>query len=163
MTRLRAVTAAAVRAIVWLTLVVGRAIARTWSRIHEPRVSKVIYLVGYLIAVAIGVVTLWRPPTSIETPLGPTLTTLWGAAILVGAIAAAVAVLPGWWWLERLGIYSVAVGALIYFGVVLTLHAQGPAGSSRLTQAGMILGFAWLISANRLWEIRGYTFEPRGR
>lgn len=156
--------AAAIVHTMWSALAAGcRAVSRLWERIHEPRIAKVIHLIGYLIAVGIGTVTLWRPPTSIETPLGPTLTTLWGAAILLGAIAAAVAVLPGWWWLERLGIYSVAVGALIYFGVVVTLHAQGPAGSSRLTQAGMILGFAWLISANRLWEIRGYTFEPRGR
>lgn len=134
-----------------------------WRRIHEPRVAKVIHLIGYLIALTIGAVTLWRPPTSIETPLGPTLTTLWAVLILAGAIASTVAVLPGWWWLERIGIYSVAGGALIYFGVVLVLHFQGTPESSRLTQAGVILGFAWLISANRLWETRGYTFEPRGR
>lgn len=138
-------------------------VMRAWHRIHEPRVSKVIYLVGYLIAIGIGTVTLWRPPTSIETPLGPTLTTIWAALILAGAIGSALAVLPGWWWLERLGIISIAGGALIYFGVVLTLHFQGPEGSSRLTQAGVILCLAWTISANRLWETRGYSFEPRGR
>lgn len=151
------------RAAAWVWLVAARSVARAWGRIHEPRVAKVFHLIGYLLAVGIGAVTLWRPPTSIETPLGPTLTTTWGALILTGAIAATVAVLPGWWWLERLGIYSIAAGALIYFAVVLTLHAQGSPGSSRLTQAGVILAFAWMVSANRLWEIRGYTFEPRGR
>lgn len=150
-------------AVLWAVTRVGRTAARAWGRIHEPRVAKVIHLVGYLIALGIGSVTLWRPPTSIETPLGPTLTTIWAALILVGGIASTVAVLPGWWWLERIGIFCVAGGALIYFGVVLTLHFQGSPESSRLTQAGVILGFAWLISANRLWEIRGYTFEPRGR
>lgn len=146
-----------------MSVALGRFALSLWHRIHEPRVAKVIYLIGYVIAVAIGVVTLWRPPTSIETPLGPGLTAIWAVLILAGATASTVAVLPGWWWLERLGILSVAGGALIYFGVVLSLHFQGPPDSSRLTQAGVILGFAWLISANRLWEIRGYTFEPRGR
>ena len=140
-----------------------RAIVALWDSIHEPRVKKVIYAVTYLIATGIGAVTLYRPPTSIETPLGPTLTTVWGALILAGALAALVAVFPGWWWLERVGIISVAAGALIYFGVVVTLHMQSQPESSRLTQAGVILGFAWAGSAARLWEIRGFTFEPRGR
>ncbi|MCD2170354.1 hypothetical protein LPW41_11665 [Microbacterium sp. JC 701] len=160
---LAAVAHALAWAVLWTVTWVGRTAARVWGRIHEPRVAKVFHLIGYLLAVGIGAVTLWRPPTSIETPLGPTLTTIWGALILTGAVAAAVAVLPGWWWLERIGIYCVATGALIYFAVVMTLHVQGPPGASRLTQAGVILAFAWLVSANRLWEIRGYTFEPRGR
>lgn len=138
-------------------------IARLWESIHEPRVTKTIYAITYLIATGIGAVTLRRPPTSIETPLGPTLTTIWGALILIGALAALVAVFPGWWWLERLGILCVAAGALIYFCVVVTLHIQSGPDSSRLTQAGVILGFAWSVSAARLWDIRGYTFEPRGR
>lgn len=141
----------------------ARAIVALWESIHEPRVTKAIYAVSYLIATAIGIVTLLRPPTSIETPLGPTLTTVWGALILAGGLAAVLAVFPGWWWLERAGIIAVAAGALIYFSVVITLHLQSQPDSSRLTQAGVILGFAWTISAARLWDIRGYTFEPRGR
>lgn len=136
---------------------------RMWWRIHEPRVTKALYAVSYLISVFIGAVTLMRPPTSIETPLGPTLTTIWAALILLGAVGAVVAVFPGWWWLERLGILLVDTGALIYFGVVVTLHVQAGPESSRLTQAGVILGFVWAFSAVRLWEIRGFTFEPRGR
>jgi len=138
-------------------------IARLWGRIHEPRVKKLLYSITYLIGVFIGTVTMIRPPTSIETPLGPTLTTVWAVLILVGAIAALVAVFPGWWWMERIGIMLVAAGALIYLGVVITLHVQSQPDSSRLTQAGVILGFTWAASAVRLWEIRGYTFEPRGR
>lgn len=136
---------------------------RLWRRVHEPRVTKALYAVSYLISVFVGTVTLMRPPTSIETPLGPTLTTVWAVLILSGTVAAVVAVFPGWWWLERIGILLVATGALIYFGVVVTLHVQSGPESSRLTQAGVILGFVWAFSAVRLWEIRGYTFEPRRR
>lgn len=145
------------------TAPVLRAVVAVWLSIHEPRVKKLLYSVSYAIAVTVGVVTLLRPPTSIETPLGPTLTTIWAALILAGAVGALLAVFPGWWWLERIGILLVCTGALIYLGVVITLHVQSGPESSRLTQAGVILGFCWSFSAARLWEIRGYTFEPRGR
>lgn len=141
----------------------ARGVRALWLSIHEPRVTKVIYAVTYLIATAVGVITLWRPPTSIETPLGPTLTAIWAALILAGGLSAIIAVFPGWWWLERIGIIGIAAGALVYFGVVVTLHLQSQPESSRLTQAGVILGFAWAVSAARLWDIRGFTFEPRGR
>ncbi|WP_336633623.1 MULTISPECIES: hypothetical protein [unclassified Microbacterium] len=138
-------------------------IGRLWGAIHEPRVKKLLYAIVYTVAVFTGWATLWRPPQSIEGPLGSTLTTIWALFLTIGAVAALVAVFPGWWWLERIGLLGIGAGASTYFGVVLTLHFQGPPESSHLTQAGFILMVTIAVCAVRTHEIWRHTFEPRRR
>lgn len=136
-------------------------IRQLWGAIREPRVKKLLYAIVYSVAALTGWATLWRPPQSIEGPLGSGLTTVWAIALTAGAVLALVAVFPGWWWLERLGLYGIGVGALIYFAVVLTLHFQGPPDSSRLTQAGFIFMVVLTVCVIRVHDIWRYTFEPR--
>ncbi|QYF98900.1 hypothetical protein [Microbacterium sp. PAMC21962] len=125
--------------------------------------KKLLYALLYTVAVLTGWSTLWRPPQSIEGPLGSSLTTIWAIALTVGAALALLAVFPGWWWLERTGLFGLGAGALTYFAVVLVLHFQGPPDSSRLTQAGFILMVVFSVCIIRVHEIWRYTFEPRRR
>lgn len=136
---------------------------RLWGAIREPRVKKLLYGFLYLVAVLTGWATLWRPPQSIEGPLGPTLTTVWAVALTIGAVFSLLAVFPGWWWLERIGLLGIGSGALTYFAVVITLHLQGPPDSSRLTQAGFIFMVVIGVCVIRVHEIWRNTFEPRRR
>lgn len=137
-----------------------RALQRAWERITEPRVLKLFYFGAYLLATWVGLVTLIHPPASIEGALGAFITSFWASLIIVGGAAATVAVLPGWWWVERLGVWLILTGAAIYEGVIVTLHVTGPEGASRLTQAGFV-ALACGLFILRLILTRKWDFEPR--
>lgn len=135
---------------------------RAWLSITEPRHMKVAYVAVYAITCAIGIVTLISPPQTIEGQVGPIITTVWATLFIAGGMVGMVAVLPGWWWVERLlAIAPVMIGLGVYLTVVTILHVQTVAqGSSRLTQIGIIL----LASAPftiRALVIREYSYEPR--
>lgn len=155
-----------------------RALQRAWQRITEPRRLKVIYLFIYMVTAWVGVVTLLRPPQTIAGEIGPIVTLVWASLFVLGGVAGLVSVLPGWWWVERLlCLTPIGLGLLIYAIVVSVLHVQGAregapgigiillirgedAGSSRLTQIGIIL----LASAPFILRaplIQGYSYEPR--
>ena len=140
---------------------IGLAI-RLWQAISEPRHLQVTYLAIYALTVCVGVVTLMWPPRTIEGPLGEAATMLWAAAFIGGGLVGAIAVLPGWWWLERLlGIGLILVGLGVYLAVAIALHIDGAAeGSSRLTQIGVILlaSSPFTIRFLLIWE---YSYEPR--
>lgn len=139
-----------------------RALQRAWGRITEPRVLKVFYLGVYVLAIWVGMVTLINPPTSIEGTLGAVITSFWAGLIVLGGAGAAINVLPGWWWAERLSVWLILTGIAIYEGVILHLHFDGPEGASRLTQAGFV-AFAALLFILRLILTRKWDFEPRRR
>lgn len=135
---------------------------RVWESITEPRHLKVAYLVIYAVTVAVGVVTLVKPPQSIEGPLGTVTTMLWAGLFIFGGVVGAVTVLPGWWWVERLlGIAPIFIGLAIYLAVVVILHIRGlDLGASRLTQIGIILLASAPFTLRGLL-IREYSYEPR--
>lgn len=130
-----------------------------WSRIREPRRVKAEFFTIYMVATAVGLVTLAMPPTSIQGVLGVLLTYVWSGALTLGGMLGTAAVFPGWWWLERLGVLSILVGILIYFTVVMSLHFTE--SGNRLTQAGFILlaSTVFILRWQGIWR---YTFEPRG-
>lgn len=135
---------------------------RMWESITEPRHLKFAYLVIYMVTIAVGLVTLVKPPQSIEGPLGTATTMLWAGLFILGGLVGAVTVLPGWWWVERLlGIAPIFIGLAIYLSVVIVLHVQGlESGASRLTQIGIILLAAAPFTLRGLL-IREYSYEPR--
>lgn len=139
-----------------------RWIRQLWERITEPRTMKVTYLSIYVLTALIGTVTLVSPPASISGEIGPVITIIWAVLFIVGGIAGAVTVLPGWWWAERLlAISPVLFGLSIYLIVVVTLHVQNmESGSSRLTQVGIIT-LASMPFVIRALVIREYSYEPR--
>lgn len=137
-------------------------VRRLWESITEPRHLKLAYLLIYLITIAIGIVTLVKPPQSIEGPLGTVTTMLWAGLFIFGGLVGAVTVLPGWWWVERLlGIAPIFIGLAIYLAVVIILHVRGlDLGASRLTQIGIILLASAPFTLRGLL-IREYSYEPR--
>lgn len=139
-----------------------RHVRALWEAITEPRHLKVAYMAIYMMTTAIGVVTLVKPPQSIEGPLGTATTTLWAGLFILGGIIGAVTVLPGWWWVERLlGITPIFIGLAIYLAVVIILHLRGLSdGASRLTQIGIILLASAPFTLRGLL-IREYSYEPR--
>lgn len=136
-------------------------VRRLWRSITEPRHLKTFYLVVYILAVWVGLVTLVNPPSSIEGQLGDALTRFWASLITLGGIGGAVSVLPGWWWVERCAVWLILTGAAIYGGIVIYIQALAPPGSSRWTQIGFI-AFACALFILRLLLTRKWDYEPRG-
>lgn len=129
-----------------------------WLRVKEPRVLRVVFLIGYVATLFTGVATLVSPPQTIEGELGPILSVSWALFWIVGGAAGAATVLPGWWQVERYAVAAAMFGIGIYGLVVIVLHATSE--GSRLTQFG-VLFTAFLFYVLRLVLIRGHDFEPR--
>lgn len=141
-----------------------RALRSVWGRITEPRHMKLAYLGIYLLTAVIGVVAVLSPPQPVAGEVGPVITVIWACLFILGGVVGTVAVLPGWWWMERLlAIAPISLGLVIYMAVVVVLHLQNTAaGASRLVQVGIIL----LASAPftvRFLVIREYSYDPRAR
>ena len=139
---------------------VGAAVIQAWERVREPRVQRSVYVIVYLACASAGASVWHHPPTSIEGVIGVWLTYGWGTFLLVGGTAAAVAVLPGWWWLEKIGAVSLTTGGAIYATTVLALQLSSE-GGNRLPQFLIIVAGALLLGL-RAYEIRGLDYEPRG-
>lgn len=133
------------------------ALERLWARIQEPKVITIYQFVIYTVVALTGLAAWFFPPTSIEGAIGPLLTQMFAAFLVTGGTLGAVAVLPGIWWLERAAVLACATGALIYGGVVLSLHVTQ--SGSRLVQLGVII---WaLLSITQRWHrIRRYAYDP---
>ena len=71
-----------------------------------------------------------------------------------GAILASFAVLPGIWWLERSGLYSMAGGVAMYAGMLVVLGA-----SILVTVLPTVF---ILVFALRWLDIKEFLLAPRG-
>ncbi|WP_221585540.1 hypothetical protein [Microbacterium sp. G2-8] len=138
--------------------VVAVALRHVWESITEPRHITSAFFVVYLIVTYTGITTLVSPPRTVEGSLGDPLSTAWAILLIAGGVGGALAVLPGWWWAERLAIILTGAGIGIY-GIVV-LGRQLETSGSRLTQLGVI-ALAGALFAVRWLLIRGYSFEPR--
>jgi hypothetical protein len=136
----------------------ARRLRHLWDQVTEPRHLKATYFVLYGVALLTGIATLTRPPQSIEGAIGSQTTAIWASFVIMGAFGGLLTVFPGWWFAERLSIVMLWLGAGIYLGVVIYLHASQ--NGSRLTQMGFIILGAGLFFVRWLL-IRKYTFEPR--
>jgi FtsH-binding integral membrane protein len=130
-------------------------LARTaWARVKEPRVLRVLFLLGYVVTLIMGVTTLSTPPAIVEGELGPILSAAASVFLIVGGVAGAATVLQGWWQVERHAVAAAMLGIVI-FGLALI------ASASTSTQLGA-LALGMLFFVLRLALIRGHDFEPRG-
>lgn len=93
------------------------------------------------------------PPTAFENVVGPWLTVIFGGFILLGAVLATVAVLPGVWWLERAGIISL-ITSLLMFAVFITVLGGGP------ISLAISIAFSFLF-ALRFVDIKGAQLAPK--
>jgi len=78
----------------------------------------------YVAFVVAGVALLTQPPYRFQDIIGYWLTVVFGIVVLVGAMLCAIAILPGWWWVERSGLYLLAAGLGIYMTILSSLSAS---------------------------------------
>ena len=135
-------------------------VRNVWERVTEPRHLKTFYLAVYVVTIGVGLVTLVNPPSSIEGPLGSFLTAFWALLLTTGGVGAALSILPGWWWVERLSVWLIISGAGIYAAIIFGIQLAAPPGSSRWTQIGFV-ALATGIFFLRLLLTRKWDYEPR--
>lgn len=125
-----------------------------YMMIAEPRVRRLIYFGIYLCLAIAGTGVFYSPPKAIANILGGyILIWVFGGFIVLGAILALGAVLPGIWWLERAALAAIITGIAMYTLSVLTL------GASFL---GTLLPLiVILICTLRLLDIKEYLLAPR--
>ena len=114
------------------------ALLKLLRKIAEPRSESVGYFIVYGLMAAGGVLVLIEHPMLFVDVLGDQLTVWFGVFATFGGVAAAIAVLPGWYWLERVGIYSIVAGLALY-GVVTT--------NAGITATGLLFSLAFIIGA----------------
>jgi hypothetical protein len=134
--------------------IVWGGIVRTFNLIAEPRVTRLIQFFVYLILLGIGMYLLSYPPQAFEIAVGDPGVFTFGMFLIVGGTAGAVAVLPGVWWLERVGIIALWTGLAIFCVIAVSLGIS-LVGAGLATALAVTFLIRWL-------EIRRYQLAPRG-
>lgn len=132
-----------------------------WDRLAEPRVQRIGYLLVYLLHIVAGMGILTGTFGSTpEELIGHTLTITWSGFLITGGVAAAIAVLPGWNFVERWAIGVLSIGIILCSVVVIS--APPPITGTRIAIWAIVT--AWVvIFALRGWEIRTYLVAPPAR
>ena len=129
------------------------ALLRLLRKIAEPRSESAGYFIVYSLMATGGLLVLIEHPMLFVDVLGLNQTISFGAAMTFGGVAAATAALPGWYWLERVGIYSIATGLGLY-GVVTT--------NAGITATGLAFSFAFIGAFFIRWNrLRGRQTAPK--
>lgn len=128
---------------------------KLFMKIAEPRVVRLIHFGVYAALLWAGLAVFTNPPESFKMILDPARVFALGAFLSLGSLMAFIAVLPGIWWLERIGLIGMGAGMGIYIVIVIDL------GSSPL---GLGVTFAFLLFFLRRWlEIKGSQLAPTRR
>jgi hypothetical protein len=130
-----------------------RALNRGFLLIAEPRVVRLVQFGIYLCMIFAGHSVLTTPPSSFESVLGLTLINVFGGFVTIGGILAAIAVLPGIWWLERAGILALMTGMAMYSVIIITLG---------VSPVGLAVAVAFVLTFVQRWmEIRRFQLAPK--
>lgn len=135
-------------------------LAHIFRWIAEPRVQRTSFFVIYLMHIVAGFGILIGRPDAIEGILGGGLTAAWAGFLIFGGGAGAAAVLPGWNYIERIGILSVLVGVALCSIVI----AWAPWSDAGVQVSVWALVTAWVsVFLYRTYEIRLYLIAPHVR
>jgi hypothetical protein len=122
-------------------------------KVAEPRIIRIMHFIIYVCMMVAGFGTIFGPPQSWLNVLGHVLIYVFGGFVFVGALLSAISVLPGIWWLERVGIIMLTTSMTMYTVVILAL---GRAPVSIAVALALTLSFA-----QRWIEIKGAQLAPR--
>lgn len=126
-----------------------------YMKIAEPRVVRLLYFGIYLMMILPGVLLILSPPHTIKDVVGYTYMYALAGFLIVGGLFGAVSVLPGVWWLERVGIILIGTALAIYVVIVITLH------SSVSSIIGIAVSIAFILSFTvRYITIRHHQLAP---
>ncbi len=142
-------------AVTWPFRAVARLAVFLFLKIAEPRVVRMIQFGVYVSLATAGWYVLTHPPVSFLFILGPQLVAVFGGFLILGGVAGAIAVLPGLWWLERMGVVALWTGLSIFAVIVVALG---------ISYVGFLISIALAGSLAIRWmEIRRYDLAPRAR
>jgi hypothetical protein len=128
--------------------------------IAEPRIANSLQFAVYLSLFVAGITAFVDPPTLTLAILGPALTGMWATFLTFGGLVGSVAVLPGWWWLERVGLLAAGVGLLIYGIILLTLQYTDELATNHFPAIALVVAF-FFAQSMRWNQIRGLQLAPR--
>lgn len=132
-----------------------RTISSLFFKIAEPRVVRLVQCGLYLCLATAGGYILGNPPASFLFVLGEQLIGIFGVALLLGGLAGALAVLPGIWWLERMGVIALWTGLGLFAVIAISLG---------ISIVGFLVSIALILSLVQRWfEIRKFQLAPRER
>lgn len=127
---------------------------RAFKLIKEPRIVRIFWLAAYisLLVVGVGVIADAIDDTRFVNVIGQGYVYAFAIFMLGGGILGSIAILPGWYYMERAGLIGLAAGVLIYALV-----------SAALGTSLVGLTICWtllLIFAARWFDIRGPQLAP---
>lgn len=122
-------------------------------KIAEPRTVRLIYFVIYGLLGYAGCRIMRSVPSSLEDVIGHTLVVMLGIFMSVGALMCLIAILPGIWWLERVGIILLWTGLIIYLALVVFLGSS-PLGIAVSAVVILFLLIRWI-------DIKDSQLAPR--
>lgn len=124
-----------------------------YAKIAEPRVFRVLQFGIYLCLLYAGCDIYWNTPNSLISAVGDGHVNMIGIFLATGSTLGALTVLPGIWFIERVGVILVGAGLLMYFVIVINL------GSSALGVA--VSGALILTFVQRFFETKGRLLAPK--
>lgn len=121
-------------------------------KIEEPRLLRILQFFLYGTMIIIGSLYLISRHMQVASLLGATLATTLGVLVVLGGILGGIAVLPGIWWVERLGIICLWTGLGIYIVVGLSIY---------VSLLGVGLAWALVFALAIRWvQIKDFQFAP---
>lgn len=124
-----------------------------YMKIQEPRVYRLLQLGVYICLGVAGLGVSLYPPASMTFILGSVYLQIYGWALFTGSVFASVAILPGIWWLERVGLVLLITSLAIYITIAITLHASS---------VNVFVSIAFILRFIQRWyEIHRWMLEPR--
>lgn len=135
------------------TVMAARAAALAlFLRIEEPRIIRIFHFLIYISLTVGGLGFLYSHATSIDSVLGPVLSTMMASAVLTGGLIGSVSIIPGIWWAERLAIILLISGLLMYIVALMALSIS-PIGVAITSSLVLSLSLRWI-------EVRRYQHAP---
>lgn len=89
---------------------IARTLRRWFLMIQEPRHIRIAMFVFYALVLATGVEGFYDSPGRFFNATGPFIIYSIATFFVLGGIAGAIAILPGYWWLEKVGLVAIAFG-----------------------------------------------------
>lgn len=122
-------------------------------KIAEPRVIRILLFAVYSVSFWAGVAIIIALPELFVKVIGQSFALGFAIFIILGSFSAGIAVLPGIWWLERVGIILLTTSVLCYVTILMFIDASP-------VVIAFILGLVGMF-AIRWVEIRGAQLAPR--
>ena len=124
-----------------------------FMKIAEPRVFRLLQLGVYLCLLYAGIDIYHNTPAALINAVGDGHVNMIGIFLTVGSAIGALTVLPGIWFLERVGIILTGAGLTMYLVIVIDL------GSSAL---GIAVSVAFILTfVQRFLETKGRLLAPK--